>query len=71
MDSFPRIDAPLFEIGRDPGGHWLARSADGREGGVFVSRDEAEKFARSRGGLIASAREPLSLWRKSSRSSSL
>jgi len=65
MNSFHRIadEKPLFEIGRDSQGRWLARSADGREGGVFVSRDDAEKFARSRGAKVARAQSPFSLWR--------
>lgn len=62
---------PSFVIGRDAEGFWAARSADGREGGLFVSCDQAEKFARglarARGGDVAKAfaksGEPLSLWR--------
>jgi len=70
MPSLQNKQNPLFEIGRDASGRWLARSADGREGGMFVSRDEAEKFARAqakaRGGAVARTREPISLWRNDS-----
>ncbi|MBB4196444.1 hypothetical protein CCR94_20030 [Rhodoblastus sphagnicola] len=64
MTSFELIqsESPRFEVGRDANGFWMARSADGREGGLFVSRDEAEKFVRSRGALLIKKREPVSLW---------
>jgi hypothetical protein len=71
MSASERRQAPVpcFIIGRDAAGFWAARSADGREGGLFVSRDEAEKFARglarARGGAVARSGEPLSLWRAS------
>ena len=34
-------------IGPDKRGHWVVRDADGRLGGLFVSRSEALRFARS------------------------
>jgi hypothetical protein len=64
----PRRDAALeFWIGRDEHGFWTARDADGREGGLFVSREEAVKFAqtaRPRGqGVVKLAPAPLDLWK--------
>ena len=66
----PQAPVPAFVIGRDAEGFWAARSADGREGGLFVSRDEAEKFAKNLarargGGAVAGAGGTLSLWRRS------
>lgn len=56
-----------FWIGRDAQGFWTARGADGREGGLFVSREEAMKFARTarrRGqGVAKSAPAPIDLWK--------
>jgi hypothetical protein len=56
-----------FFVGRDARGFWAARSADGREGGLFASRDEAEKFARQarlQGACVArAAPAPLDLWK--------
>lgn len=55
-----------FLVGRDENGFWVARGADGREGGVFVNRDEAMKFAQSvrpRGrGVVRTAAAPLNIW---------
>ncbi|MCW2316562.1 hypothetical protein SAMN06265338_101389 [Rhodoblastus acidophilus] len=63
MNAFERSeDSPRFVIGRDTNGFWAARSADGQEGGLFVSRDQAEKFARERGAAVARKREPVRLW---------
>jgi len=60
-------DVIEFWVGRDEKGCWIARGADGREGGVFISREEAMKFvqtARARGqGVAKSPSAPLSLWR--------
>lgn len=60
-------EAVEFWVGRDENGCWIARGADGREGGLFVSRDEAMKFvqtARQRGhGVAKSASAPLNLWK--------
>jgi hypothetical protein len=36
---------PLFLIGRDSAGHWVARDTQGLRGGLFVDRTEALKFA--------------------------
>ena len=36
---------PLFLIGRDSEGHWVARDTQGLRGGLFVDRTEALKFA--------------------------
>jgi hypothetical protein len=56
-----------FLIGRDDKGFWVARGADGREGGVFVSRDAAMKFvqsARPRCHTIAkTASATMTLWK--------
>ncbi len=55
-----------FWIGRDENGFWIALGADGREGGLFVSRDEALKFAQSRlrgHGVAKNAPMPLNLWK--------
>ena len=37
---------PLFFIGRNPNGFWVAREAAGRCGGLFISRRSAVRFAR-------------------------
>jgi hypothetical protein len=36
---------PVFLIGRDSEGHWVARDTLGLRGGLFVDRSEALKFA--------------------------
>jgi hypothetical protein len=36
---------PLFFIGRDNNGLWVAREAGGRAGGIFLSRESALRFA--------------------------
>ncbi len=60
--------AIAFWVGRDAEGFWTARGADGREGGLFVSRAEAMKFAkaaRRRGpGAAKRAPSPVDLWQK-------
>ena len=41
---------PAFFIGRDSRGHWVARAADGKSGGLFWSKQAAIRFAtRSEG----------------------
>jgi hypothetical protein len=54
-----------FWIGRDAEGFSTARGADGREGGLFVNREEAMKFARAarrRGqGVVKNAPSPVDL----------
>ena len=37
---------PLFFIGRNQNGFWVAREAAGRCGGLFISRRSAVRFAR-------------------------
>ena len=36
---------PLFFIGRNRDGFWVARNADGRVGGIFLRKQSALKFA--------------------------
>jgi hypothetical protein len=38
---------PLFYIGRNSRGFWVAREADGRSGGVFLFRQSALRFTRN------------------------
>ena len=42
--------SPLFLVGKDSQGHWVARDQSGLCGGLFVGRDEALKFARAENG---------------------
>ena len=55
-----------FVIGQDLDGRWIAMDFGRREGGVFVSREAAAKFAASESGqrpeTIPCSREPLTLW---------
>ncbi len=51
----PRPDAtilsgsiPLFFIGRNHSGFWVAREADGRSGGPFLLKRAAARFARKK-----------------------
>jgi hypothetical protein len=37
--------SPLFMVGKDKRGHWVAQSQSGLCGGIFVNRAEALKFA--------------------------
>ena len=37
--------SPLFLVGRDSHGHWVARDQGGLRGGLFVDRAEALRFA--------------------------
>ena len=39
---------PLFHIGRNKHGFWVAREADGRSGGLFLFKRSAIGFARKR-----------------------
>jgi hypothetical protein len=39
---------PLFYIGRNKYGFWVARESEGRSGGVFLCQRSALRFARSR-----------------------
>lgn len=65
--QIPQDGAIEFLIGLDEHGFWTARDVEGREGGLFISRDEAVKFAemaRLRGhGVAKSADAPLRLWK--------
>jgi hypothetical protein len=44
-----RFRPPVFMIGQDSRGHWVAQEPSGTRGGLFVSRGEALKFAKSEG----------------------
>ena len=37
---------PVFFIGRNKAGHWVARGADGKSGGLFWCKQAAIRFAR-------------------------
>jgi hypothetical protein len=39
---------PLFFIGRDPSGFWVARESDGRTGCIFLFKRSAARFARGK-----------------------
>ena len=41
---------PIFMIGRDSGGHWVAQEKDGLRGGLFINRAEAMKYAKLESG---------------------
>jgi hypothetical protein len=41
---------PIFMIGQDSRGHWVARDLSGRRGGLFVNRAEALRYIRSENG---------------------
>jgi len=41
---------PLFLIGQDSRGNWVARDQSGARGGLFVDRADALKFARAENG---------------------
>jgi hypothetical protein len=41
---------PIFMIGRDSGGHWVAQEKDGLRGGLFINRAEAMKYAKFESG---------------------
>jgi hypothetical protein len=41
---------PIFMIGRDSRGNWVAREQNGVCGGLFVNRAEALKFAKFESG---------------------
>jgi hypothetical protein len=42
--------SPLFLVGKDSQGHWVARDQSGLCGGLFVGRAEALKFAMAENG---------------------
>jgi hypothetical protein len=41
---------PIFMIGRDCRGNWVAQEKSGVRGGLFINRAEALKYARFEGG---------------------
>jgi hypothetical protein len=45
-DSVISEAIPLFYIGRNKNGLWVAREAEGRIGGIFLFRQSAVRFAR-------------------------
>jgi hypothetical protein len=46
---------PIFMIGRDSRGNWVAKDQGGARGGLFVDRAAALKFARDESGSFARA----------------
>lgn len=70
--SIPRIpqtisvSAPRFLIGQDERGGWIAMEAERREGGVFVNREAALKYATAQAGhgagRVVPTRKRLDLW---------
>jgi hypothetical protein len=44
------LHPPIFMIGRDSRGNWVAKDQSGVRGGLFVDRSAARKFARDEGG---------------------
>jgi hypothetical protein len=56
---------PLFYIGRNAEGYWIAREANGQRGGLFLLKGSAMRFARyqiaPRGGAMIFLSDPLEL----------
>ena len=46
--SFLSDSIPLFFIGRDRHGFWVAREAEGRSGGLFLLKRSALRFAKAK-----------------------
>jgi hypothetical protein len=46
--AFLNETIPLFYIGQNRDGFWVARDAEGRSGGVFLFKDSAVRFARAK-----------------------
>jgi hypothetical protein len=44
------LSPPIFMIGRDGRGHWVAQEQGGLRGGLFVNRAEAVKYAKFESG---------------------
>lgn len=44
------LQPPIFMIGRDSRGNWVAQEQSGARGGLFVDRAGALKFAKSENG---------------------
>jgi hypothetical protein len=57
---------PLFYIGRNAEGYWIAREANGQRGGLFLLKGSAMRFARyqiaPRGGAMMFLNNPLELY---------
>ena len=43
----PCLQPPIFMIGKDSSGHWVAQELGGMRGGVFVDRAGALRFAKA------------------------
>jgi hypothetical protein len=41
------LQPPIFVIGKDSKGNWVAQEQSGKRGGLFVDRARALKFAKS------------------------
>jgi hypothetical protein len=50
LASSPCLLSPIFLIGRDSKGNWVAQEQNGARGGLFVDRERALKFATSENG---------------------
>ena len=63
---FRKVGHSQFVIGQDAEGHWVAKDAQGREGGIFVSKEAALKHAAFQMGqgpdAVLQSNQPLSLW---------
>lgn len=46
----PCLQPPIFMIGKDSRGHWVAQELSGMRGGIFVDRAGALKFAKDESG---------------------
>ena len=65
-EGFRKSPSPRFVVGQDDQGHWAALDTEGREGGLFASREAALKYVaaetgRRRPTAVFSAK-PLALW---------
>ncbi len=45
-----RLRPPIFMIGQDSRGNWVARDQNGTRGGLFLSRAEALRYVRFENG---------------------
>lgn len=56
---------PIFVVGRDIEGHWLAVDTSGRSGGLFASQEAALRYATfetdHRSGAVRRTEEPIAL----------
>jgi hypothetical protein len=43
----PSSPPPVFLVGQDSRGHWVARDQSGTRGGLFVDRTQALRYIRS------------------------